>query len=166
MTIGEVFFLMIPAYVANMAPVFARHLPSNARLDFGASFRGQPVFGAHKTWKGLITGVALGTLVGVVVSGFYWPILISPWKWSLAVSFGALAGDAVKSFFKRQMGIKSGEPWVPFDQVDFTIGALAMGSLFYFPGIFASVVVVMASAAAHIAVNHAAFYLKIRDEKW
>lgn len=162
----ELFYAMIPAYVANMAPVFARCIKSKARLDFGFTFKGQPIFGAHKTWKGLIMGTLLGTLTGVLLSQFYWPIPVEPLKWSLAVSFGALAGDAIKSFFKRQMRIKSGKSWVPFDQIDFTIGALTFGSLIYFPGVLNALIIVIVSALAHIAVNHVAFYLKIRGEKW
>lgn len=162
----EFFYVMIPAYVANMAPVFARRLPSNARLDFGLTFRGEPVFGAHKTWKGLVAGTLIGTMVGVLLAQAYWPFSFSPFYWSFLVSFGALAGDAIKSFFKRQMKIKSGKPWVPFDQIDFTIGAITAGSLLYFPGFFTALTVVAVSALAHIGVNHAAFYLKIRGEKW
>lgn len=162
----EFFYAMIPAYVANMAPVFARRLPSTARLDFGFTLRGQPIFGAHKTWKGFITGTALGTIAGVLLAQAYWPFSFSALYWSFLISFGALTGDAIKSFFKRQMKIKSGKSWIPFDQVDFTIGALTVGSILYFPGIQTALIVIIVSALAHIVVNHAAFYLKIRGEKW
>src|SRR5581483_2229311 len=36
--------------------------------------------------------------------------------------FGALAGDAVESFFKRQRGTPPGAGWFPFDQTDYIIG--------------------------------------------
>ncbi len=39
------------------------------------------------------------------------------------LGMGALAGDAVKSFFKRQIGAKPGNMWPPFDQIDFVVGA-------------------------------------------
>lgn len=42
---------------------------------------------------------------------------------------GALIGDAVESFFKRQAGIAAGKSWVPFDQVDYIIGGCLL-SLF------------------------------------
>jgi CDP-archaeol synthase len=35
----------------------------------------------------------------------------------LLISFGALAGDSIKSFFKRQIGIRSGASWLVFDQL-------------------------------------------------
>ncbi|RJQ19440.1 CDP-archaeol synthase [Candidatus Woesearchaeota archaeon] len=162
----EVLYAMIPAYVANMTPVLARGLPGKARLDFGFSLRGEPLLGANKTWKGFLIGTALGTFVGVVLSNLYWPFVFSAFWWSFLVSFGALTGDAVKSFFKRRMKVKSGRPWIPFDQLDFVVGAFAFGSIVYFPGWAAVLAVGLLSVLGHIAVNHAAFYLGIRKEKW
>ena len=40
------------------------------------------------------------------------------------MSAGALIGDAVESYFKRQRRIPSGQPWFPFDQTDYIIGGL------------------------------------------
>jgi hypothetical protein len=37
--------------------------------------------------------------------------------------------DSVKSFVKRRVGIAPGAPWIPFDQLDFVIGALRRGRL-------------------------------------
>jgi len=37
-------------------------------------------------------------------------------------AIGALGGDAIESFFKRQRGIAPGDGWFPFDQTDFIIG--------------------------------------------
>ncbi|KAA0006124.1 MAG: CDP-archaeol synthase, partial [Thermoplasmata archaeon] len=53
--------------------------------------------------------------------------------------FGALLGDIVESFFKRRVGKERGEDWIPFDQVDFLIGALILcyivSAIFQFAGI-------------------------------
>ena len=90
-------------------------------------------------------------------------------KWlllGLLMGSGALIGDAVKSFFKRRLGIAPGAKFIPFDQTDFAIGALAFTMLFF--GIswklfFASILL---SFLLHIITNHIAFWLKMRDEKW
>ena len=79
---------------------------------------------------------------------------------------GALIGDAVESFFKRQIGVSHGNPWIPFDQIDYTIGAILFGSIFYFPGFWNSVILIVVSAVLHILVNHIGFCLKIRSTKW
>ena len=162
----ELFYLMIPAYIANMAPVFARRVKWDLPMDFGKTLFGKRIFGDHKTWKGLIVGIIAGTVAGVLISQIYWPIAFSPLLWSLLASTGALLGDAAKSFFKRQFGIPSGKSWTPFDQIDYSVGALLLGSIIYHPGILSALIVIIASAIGHIAVNHIAYYIGIRGEKW
>jgi len=44
----------------------------------------------------------------------------------LSLCTGALLGDIVESFFKRRMGKERGEDWIPFDQLDFVVGALLL----------------------------------------
>jgi CDP-2,3-bis-(O-geranylgeranyl)-sn-glycerol synthase len=82
------------------------------------------------------------------------------------LGFGALAGDSIKSFFKRRVGVKPGKRWFPFDQIDFVIGALAFASIVYFPGWKNALIILLISLAGHVLVNHSAYYLKIRGEKW
>lgn len=113
-----------------MAPVFSSKIPYvrdwKAPLDFGKSYRGQRIFGKNKTWRGLISGVLLGTLTGYLLSQTYFTDYNSVLFTLLAasMSFGALAGDAIESFFKRQRQIPAGKPWFPFDQTDYIIGGL------------------------------------------
>jgi CDP-2,3-bis-(O-geranylgeranyl)-sn-glycerol synthase len=77
-----------------------------------------------------------------------------------------MAGDAVKSFFKRRVGVPPGGRWIPADEIDFIIGAMVLGS----PWLDLTAVDVMLvlgfTFAAHITVNHIAFGLGIRDTKW
>jgi len=166
MNIFQLFYLMIPAYVANMAPVLARKIPWNTPMDFGLSLGGVRIFGDHKTWKGFIIGVVIAVLVGLGLSHIYWPFEFSAITWSLAAGAGALLGDAIKSFFKRRVGIKSGQPWIPFDQLDYSVGAIALGSTVFFIGWLNSLIVIVVNVLGHIVVNHSAYYLGIRDEKW
>jgi len=166
MTLLQLLYLMIPAYVANMAPVIAKRLPWNYPMDFGLSIGGKRIFGDHKTWKGFIIGVSIAVIAGYIMSKTYWPFNFSALQWSALAGAGALLGDALKSFFKRRVGIKPGHPWIPFDEIDYSVGALALGSIVFFPGWLNAVLVIFISAIGHIAVNHTAYYLKIRDEKW
>lgn len=113
-----------------MTPVFSSKIPVirnwNTPLDFGRSYRGQRIFGKNKTWRGLLSGVLFGTLTGYILSQTYFTDYDTVLFTVLAasMSFGALAGDAIESFFKRQRGIPSGKPWFPFDQTDYIIGGL------------------------------------------
>lgn len=164
--IVQLLFLMIPAYVANMLPVFVRGITWNAPMDFGLSLGGVRLLGANKTWRGFLTGVGAAVLVTNALSFAYWPFSFAAWKWGVLAGAGALLGDAVESGFKRRQGLKSGQSWVPFDQVDYSIGALVAGSLVFFPGWQNAVIIVVLSAVGHVLVNHVAFFAGVRDGKW
>lgn len=133
MSVDNVVFALLfflPAGISNMTPVFTSKLPGlrdwKTPLDFGRSYRGQRILGPNKTWRGLVSGVVMGTLTGFILSQTYFSdyhtilfVLVSA-----SMSLGALVGDAVESFFKRQRQIPSGKPWFPFDQTDYIIGGL------------------------------------------
>lgn len=133
-------WFFLPAGIANMAPMFISRAPwfrdMNAPIDGGRSWRGKRLLGDNKTWRGLLAGGASGVVVyalqvwlvaavselaAYMQTWMYVPALIVPL--GLLLGFGALVGDAVESFFKRQKGIPSGMAWTPFDQIDFIIGA-------------------------------------------
>jgi CDP-2,3-bis-(O-geranylgeranyl)-sn-glycerol synthase len=58
-----------------------------------------------------------------ISNGVDYALLPSQWVGKL-FGLGALGGDAVESFFKRRVGIPSGHAWVPWDQLDYVIGAI------------------------------------------
>jgi CDP-2,3-bis-(O-geranylgeranyl)-sn-glycerol synthase len=136
-------WFFLPAGLANSSPVFANKVPILNKLgmpiDGGRTFRGKRVFGDHKTVRGFIVGVLTGFVVALIqmllFNNFSWFVEVSgsinysqPLVLLLgaALGFGALAGDAIKSFFKRQVGVKSGQSWFPYDQIDYIIGGLFM----------------------------------------
>lgn len=140
-------WFMLPAAFANAIPVFAAAMPGlkklDAPIDGGKSWRGHPLLGPHKTWRGIIAGVIIATLTlwiqQLLAENYDWarfiagnveysslPVLILGPLFAL----GALGGDAVESFFKRQKNIQSGKAWVPFDQLDYIIGSVFV-SLFF-----------------------------------
>lgn len=140
-------WFLLPAAISNAAPVFAAKIPGlsnwDTPLDGGKTWRGHRIFGAHKTWRGLLSGIVAATLILWIQQLLYihtdWArlftggidyaalpvLLLGP-----AFAIGALGGDAIESFFKRARGIKSGKAWVPFDQLDYIIGSVLI-SLFF-----------------------------------
>ncbi|MBS3136424.1 CDP-2,3-bis-(O-geranylgeranyl)-sn-glycerol synthase [Candidatus Woesearchaeota archaeon] len=174
------FYIMLPAYFANMAPVIAKRLKilpgMNKPIDMDIKMEdGKPIFGKHKTYR----GVAVGILMGIVVAFVQW--LLSPLIGSVSIldyssyvligflmGSGAIIGDMVKSFAKRRCGIMPGHKFIPFDQIDFILGAYLFTLPFY--GDFITMELLASSIIItfflHIIVNHAAFYLGIRNEKW
>ncbi len=175
-------YFIVPAYFANMAPVIAKRLKiferANKPVDFNAkAFDGRPLFGKNKTVRGFIFGVAAGIVLVFLqrilyaFESFRW-ISITDYSSFLLLGtlmgFGALSGDVIKSFFKRRFNIKPGKKFIPFDQTDFVIGAYLFVFPFYSSMIswelfFSSLIV---SFFLHILVNHVAYYLNIRKEKW
>lgn len=131
------FWFFLPAGIANFSPLFASRIPVikdwNKPIDFGKRFRGKPIFGKNKTWRGLIFGAIVAGFVGFIQYRFI-TYSVESTSFILATTalmgFGALVGDAVESFFKRQIGIKPGEKWLPFDQLDYIIGGLIAVSPF------------------------------------
>jgi CDP-2,3-bis-(O-geranylgeranyl)-sn-glycerol synthase len=155
-------YFMLPAYAANMAPPFLKY------------WRGwnPPIaprwLGTHKTVFGFAAGVGVAVLVAWLQSRIAWeraPVDADVWL-GLRLGAGAMAGDSAKSFLKRRAGIAPGAPWIPFDQLDFAVGALAFtwsrASLSW-----ADVAAILGLAAAgHVVVNHVGYWLGIRDTKW
>jgi len=170
------FYLMLPAYFANMAPVFVKKLAIfNYPLDFNKTFLGKPILGKNKTFRGIISGTLFGILVAFLQSyaynlDFFRGISFIDYKGWLVfgalMGFGAILGDSIKSFFKRRIGIESGAPFIPFDQMDFTAGALIAVSVFGFLTLKIIFVSLFINFFLHIIVNHIAHFLKIRDTKW
>lgn len=139
-------WFFLPAGLANAAPVFANKIPKSdwlaIPLDFGKHFRGRRIFGEHKTLRGLLAGIFLAEVVVLlqrflyIHNGWFHSIslginyqAINVWLLGFLFGLGALGFDAIKSFFKRQVGVKPGGTWFPFDQSDYIIGGLLLSSI-------------------------------------
>lgn len=148
--LNEILFALwffLPAALANGVPVLVAQVPwlkkYEAPMDFGKTYRGHRVFGAHKTWRGFIAAVLTSTLTlwlqQLAVQHFGWAqSLTSQVDYALLPTlimgpiFGAaaLAGDAIESFLKRQRGTPPGQGWFPWDQLDYIIAAAVATSPF------------------------------------
>ena len=165
-------YFMLPAYGANMAPVVSRYFGASMPLDFGMKVGGIRLLGAHKTVLGTVFGIVTALVIAFVQKVVFMETgfgLVDYSQWiriGLLLGGGALIGDAVKSCVKRRMHIPAGTPWVPFDQLDFVIGALIFVSLIYFPGWGESIAIIVMSVLGHVLVNHSVFFLGVRQEKW
>lgn len=139
-------WFFFPAGCANVTPILAAKMPFLSNLGYPVDgykrIGNVRILGDHKTWRGVITGVIIGTLVSVaqahVVSKYpgFFPFIPVAYRFQnplfmgLLLSFGALCGDIVKSYFKRQFSIASGKSWLGFDQIDYVLGGVLF-SLFY-----------------------------------
>lgn len=79
-------------------------------LDFGYTLPdGQRLFGAHKTWRGLIAGICACSIAGSLVGTGFLP--------GAAVGSLALAGDALSSAVKRRLRRPPGAEVPGLDQL-------------------------------------------------
>ena len=177
--IGQLFYFFLPAGLANMAPVlFNQRLKKLAiPIDAGKTIGGQPVFGSHKTWRGvfvasvmggllfLVQYIAVGQWEGLVrISAF--DIRVAPWWFGFVFGFGAIIGDLIKSFFKRRFKVQPGKSWFPFDQIDFLVGAGVVAMFFFDMSLPVWVLLLLIGPFFHILVNHMGFWLKIKNSPW
>jgi CDP-2,3-bis-(O-geranylgeranyl)-sn-glycerol synthase len=160
-----IFFL--PAGISNMVPVFASKLPVlrnwNTPLDFGKTYKGKRIFGKNKTWRGLLFGIVSGTLVAMLVYSTYWHVDLLAVLIGSSMSAGALIGDAVESFFKRQRGIPSGKAWFPFDQTDYVIGGLLFTLPFGILPLWLVVWVFIVYFSLHLISSYIGYLLGLKD---
>jgi CDP-2,3-bis-(O-geranylgeranyl)-sn-glycerol synthase len=169
-----------PAGVANTAPVFANKIPLLRKLgmpiDGGKTFRGKRIFGDHKTIRGFLVGI----LAGFVVAGIQM-LLYANFDWFYSISgsidysnpsilllgallgFGALAGDSVKSFFKRQVGVKSGQSWFPYDQIDYIFGGILLTLPFVSISAMQYLVILLVWFLIHPVATFIGWLLKLKD---
>jgi len=173
------FFFLLPAGVSNMAPVlltkrFGFFL--DTPVDFNRTFNGKPIFGKNKTWRGVVGGTVSGMLVYLLEQWLYqFPFFkrvslidysSSPLLLGFLMSFGALLGDLVKSFFKRRVGIESGKPLFFFDQVDWILGAITLSLIVYVPSVKTVIVLTLLAVVLHPLVNYVGFILKQKSNKF
>jgi len=128
-------YFALPAIFANSAPVFVKSISFlNKPIDGGRKWHGKPILGSHKTWRGLFFAIVAGIIIVYIQRIFYQYEVFRQVSYidyqkesvilvGFLVGFGAIFGDAVKSFIKRRVGIKSGDRFFPWDQLDSLIGA-------------------------------------------
>ncbi|MCH8003174.1 MAG: CDP-2,3-bis-(O-geranylgeranyl)-sn-glycerol synthase [Nanoarchaeota archaeon] len=171
------FYFMLPVYFANMAPVIVKKVFNNLAfpLDFNKKIGNKEIFGKNKTFRGLIFGVIFAIIITFIQFNFYKNNILvdlsivdySDWLLiGLLMGFGAIFGDLAESFVKRRINCKPGKPFIPFDQLDFVIGAL----IFIYPIVALSlnkiITILLLSFVLHVIVNHVAYYTGFRKEKW
>ena len=179
-------YFFLPAYFTNMIPPLATKILAtkmgffgflDKEVDFGKKFQGQPVFGSHKSWRGVIFGIILG----ISVAGFqFWlyrfPSIrnislldyheINILVFGFLISAGAIFGDLLSAFVKRRLKLAPGTKFLPFDQTNYVIGAALFLTPVFKIDILVWINLFVLTFLLHIIFNRLGYLLKIHRAKW
>lgn len=174
-------YFMLPAYMANVS---ALAFGGGTPVDFRRKFTdGRRILGDGVTWRGTIIGIIIGTLIAAIqgiVFMYYGDIftLIPGWatlvgiipnnygEWillGLALSGGALIGDAAGSFLKRRINIERGKPAPLLDQLDFVVVALILAALVVTIPLSIIILILIFSVILHLMTNTIAYLLGLKN---
>ena len=159
----EALKFIFPAYCANAIPVITG---GGYPIDFGKKFfDGKPILGKNKTFQGFFSGLAVGTVAGLVESAFFPEYSIF---FGLLLSLGALLGDLTGAFVKRRLGLAPGELLPVVDQVDFIVGAILFSFFFSLKNLFPELIiaVLIITPPMHLLTNFVAYKLGLKNNPW
>lgn len=153
-------WLYLPALVANAVPVFV------GKSAWLAPYR-RPLWeaglGANKSSLGFLVAILAGIVTG------WLQLALTPWElqtgyafwlgWSALISLGAMAGDCVKSYCKRRIGIAPGGAWPVVDGIDYVVGALLLGLPLFVPAWQIGVALLVAGPILSLAANSISYAL-------
>jgi CDP-2,3-bis-(O-geranylgeranyl)-sn-glycerol synthase len=164
----------MPAGFANMSAVISARLFPNLSYpaDFYTKFRGKRVFGDHKTVRALVAGTFTAGVIHLIqlylvnnYELFSKLVLFDQSQRALwlgfLLGFGAIFGDMIKSFFKRQIGIQPGKPWIPFDQIDWIVGSILIAAPFTQITVMTAVFAAIIGFFLSLSVKFIGYHLKI-----
>ncbi|MDO8669554.1 MAG: CDP-2,3-bis-(O-geranylgeranyl)-sn-glycerol synthase, partial [Candidatus Buchananbacteria bacterium] len=173
-------YFVLPAYLANMAPVICDKLKLFRFLarpiDGGRKLGSQPIFGSSKTWRGLFSGALFGLITTSFQAylynyDFFKDISLIDYPsnfiaFGLLSGLGAMVGDLIKSFFKRRLNKKSGSSWPVFDQLDFVLGFLLFTYYFSAPAVPIILTILLLTLILHPLTNLVSYALGFKKVWW
>lgn len=167
--IAAAVWFIFPAYCANAIPVI---FGGGQPMDFGKMFfDGKPFLGSHKTFRGFLAGIIIGTLVGLLQTLLFEQFLFqygAEFHYTVFLGFmlslGALTGDLIESFIKRRLNRSPGKSLPVADQIDFILGAFLFSLLVAPPSLPVAVIILLITIPIHLITNLAAALLKMKNK--
>jgi len=147
----------IPAYYAPLCAPVSRLMKKPHPIDRGIMFRDKRLLGDGKTIEGTLVGIFAAVIVGY--------ILLNDWLLGLTFGIGAMLGDILNSFIKRQIGLKRGEHFLFFDELNFLFFPVLYAYFFLTITIVDIIVLVMFALALHFIFDRIALSLNVKNKK-
>ena len=173
---GRVAWMITPVLVAGLGQVVVLKsgvLAGFAKpIDRGARWRGKPLLGPRKTWRGVILMTTLSALVAAgqaeaarrnaglrAFSPFDYE-RINPWLLGFALGLGYCLAELPNSFVKRRLNIPAAGrseqwAWLQYivDQADSVVGCLLALRLFYRATRIEMATALVTGVAVHVGVD-------------
>lgn len=175
-SIWAVIYFLVPAALANMAPVFVKKFNFlNYPVDFKLKINGKRIFGDNKTFRGLFLGI-ISAIIFVFVQKYLYNFeffeslsivdyaSVNSLLLGFFVGSGVLIGDLVGSFIKRRFSFRPGESFLILDQVNGGIG-IAFVSYFYFKSWILILWIILIWLIGHFIIKYLGYLLNIYKEK-
>lgn len=175
------FYFFLPAYFTNMIPPLMRSFGFfkflDKPVDFGKTFKGEPLLGSHKTWRGVVCGILIGILTVLVQSSLYqFPLIqkisflnyreINIFLFGFLLSGGAVFGDLFFAFIKRRLELTPGAPFLPFDQINYVLGTWLFLTPIFKIEIAIWLTVLILTFFLHVVFNRLGYELGLNKAKW
>lgn len=174
-------YFFLPAYLTNMTPPLAKRLGIfnflDKPVDFNKKFKKEPILGSHKTWRGVVLGIMVGILFVYLQTWFYQLSFVQKISFlnyrkinvlffGFLLSGGAVLGDLLSAFFKRRLRLKPGAKFLPFDQINYVLGAALFLTPFLKIDILVWFTLSVLTFFLHIIVNRIGYLLGLHSSKW
>ena len=157
--VAKILFLL---FLANGAPVIAKKLLGSRwayPLDAGRKyFDGLPLFGASKTYRGIISSVLL-TPAGAILVGY-------TIETGILFAIASLAGDLTSSFTKRRLGYPPSSRSPGLDQLPESIFPLLIFWQTLDLNLAIAVTVVISFFAGEVILSRILYRLNIREHPY
>ena len=180
-TILATIYFFTPAYIANAIPPLLNRFKVWESLavpiDNNKSFRNREIFGSHKTWRGAIGTIVLGTLLitlfFVLNNSVHLYEVINfdylnwnPFVFGFIFSIGIVLGDLSFAFIKRQLNLRPGAPFIPFDQTNYVFGTFILLQGFIHLDLSIWAIIFIQTFIIHTVFNRFGYLLGLHNAKW
>jgi len=160
----RIFNVLVFLVLSGSAPVASQGVSIISRkfninlqhpIDFNKKFIDKkPILGKGKTLEGSIAGIIAPVILSLFLGiDIYLAFLIG---------LGAVLGDIVESFIKRRLGIERGEDWLPWDAIDWIVGAIAVAQLWNYLSWIELISMIVIGAVLHQVMNKFARKVKLK----
>lgn len=162
MDVTVILELLLLLCIANGVPVVATKIMGGRwglPVDLGLRWwDGRPIFGASKTWRGLVSATVITGICGVLLNLGFIP--------AAQFALAAMAGDLLSSFIKRRLGLAPSSMALGLDQIPESLFPVLLVYSRYSLSAIDLAVIVGVFFVAELVLSRLAYALHLRDRPY